>query len=271
MKRVLLVISACALCASCGSEVKTCQTSTDCADGQLCLQGECRGTLGSPGTGGFSGTGGAGQAGGEGGGAGQAGGEGGGTGQAGGEGGGTGQGGGGGLIQPDAGVDPTYDGGCGPPEPGNPTIQRLCAPPTDNECGGGTDSALTSGGVPASRLNGTNGNGFDDDCDGLVDEGCDCPGNGQTKDCYLVPATQVDPGTGLPVGWCSANAKGSLDCAGGEMATWSGVCRGAQPPPLSDTCATGDFNCDGLDKNNALQGCNCATAVTCPTDRKSVV
>jgi hypothetical protein len=110
-----------------------------------------------------------------------------------------------------------------------------------------------------------NGNGFDDDCDGVVDEGCFCPGNGQTKDCYLVPATQVDATSGLPVGWCAANAKGSLDCQGGELPTWSGVCRGAQPPAIVDTCSPGDFNCDGLSGNNANQGCMCPNSVTCPT------
>ncbi|MCC6336035.1 MAG: hypothetical protein IT380_18855 [Myxococcales bacterium] len=46
-----------------------------------------------------------------------------------------------GLIEPDAGVDPNYDGGCGSPVPGNPTIRRLCAVPTDNECNGATNVA----------------------------------------------------------------------------------------------------------------------------------
>jgi hypothetical protein len=149
--------------------------------------------------------------------------------------------------------------------PGNPTIRRLCAAPTGNECDGPTDTALSAGQVPSTRLNAASGNGFDDDCDGLVDEGCSCPGNGQTRDCYLVPATQVSASSGLPVGWCAANAKGSLDCTGGELASWSGVCRGAQPPAISDTCSAGDFNCDGLERNNARQGCACASDVTCPT------
>ena len=74
-------------------------------------------------------------------------------------------------------------------------------------------AALSSGGVPPARLNASGGNGFDDDCDGQVDEGCACSGNGSTRACYLVPATQVDPASGLPVGWCAANAKGSLDCS----------------------------------------------------------
>ena len=209
--------------------------------------------------------------GGQGGGSGQGGGVGGGRVGGGSGGGGSDQGGSSGrdagaLIEPDAGVDPSYDGGCGPPVPGNPTIRHRCAPPTDNECDGVTDSALSSGGVPATRLNARAGNGFDDDCDGLVDEGCACPGNGMTKDCYLVPASQVAEASGLPVGWCAANAKGSLDCSGDEFPSWSGVCRGAQPPALVDTCSPGDFNCDGLDANNASQGCACSNDVQCPTE-----
>lgn len=185
-------------------------------------------------------------------------------------GGATGAGGGstpsGGLWEADAGPDTSYDGGCGPPVPGSPSIHRRCARPTEDECDGPTDEALAAGGVPDARLNHRSGNGFDDDCDGLVDEGCPCPGGGVTRTCYLVPATQVDPDGGLPVGWCGTNAKGSADCAGDELATWSGLCRGAQPPAIVDSCSTGDFNCDGLDMNNAAQGCTCRNDVDCPTD-----
>jgi|APLak6261679142_1056127.scaffolds.fasta_scaffold00016_45 hypothetical protein len=265
MKQLTIVALCAGVLVACTPPAKQCTSFTDCSTNQVCVAGECRGGL--AGLGGNGGTG-AGTATGGGDGSGGGGGSttaGGGTGTGGNTGTGGGNGGGGGLVEPDAGVNPTYDGGCGPPMPGNPSIRRLCAPATNDECGGGTDSALSNGGVPASRLNGTQGNGFDDDCDGEVDEGCFCPANGVTKDCYLVPATQVDPGTGLPVGWCSANAKGSLDCSGGELASWSGVCRGAQPPSLTDSCAMGDYNCDGLQANNAAEGCMCANAVQCPT------
>ncbi len=162
---------------------------------------------------------------------------------------------------------PYYDGGCGPIDAGNPPYPRRCAPATTNECGGAVDSYLTAQGVPAGRLNTTQGNGFDDDCDGLVDEGCTCFGNGLTKDCYLVPATQADQTTGKPVGWCANNSHGSVDCAGGELSTWSGVCRGAQLPSRFDVCSAGDFDCDGLSGNNQVAGCACGAAATvsCPT------
>ncbi|MDP2273702.1 MAG: hypothetical protein Q8N23_23305 [Archangium sp.] len=268
MKQLTIgTILAAAVFSACTPPVPKCITFGDCQINQVCVMGECRGGLagGTGGAGGASGTGGG--VGTTGGGIGTGGGN---TGTGGGNtgtgGGSTGTGGGGGLIEPDAGPNPDYDGGCGPPMPGNPTIRRLCAPATSSECDNNTDSALTSGAVPASRLNGQQGNGFDDDCDGEVDEGCFCPANGVTKDCYLVPATQVSDVSGLPVGWCTNNAKGSLDCAGGELATWSGVCRGAQPPALTDSCATGDYNCDGLSGNNAAEGCMCTNNVQCPSN-----
>ncbi|MFT3707390.1 MAG: hypothetical protein QM817_06950 [Archangium sp.] len=280
MKRlpVLIASSATLFVVACTPPTTKCTSFADCTTNQVCVMGECRGGFTGGGTGSGIGTGGGTGGGTTGGGTTGGGTTGGGTtgggttggGTTGGgtTGGGTGAGGGtgGGLTEPDSGVNPNYDGGCGPPMPGNPTIRRLCAAPTADECGGPTDQALSGGGVDQALLNGTQGNGFDDDCDGQVDEGCFCPANGVTKDCYLVPATQVSPVTNLPVGWCTSNAKGSLDCAGGELASWSGVCRGAQPPALTDSCTSGDFNCDGLDGNNAAEGCMCANNVQCPTN-----
>ena len=174
-------------------------------------------------------------------------------------------------LLPDGGVPPPldsgffYDGGCGPIDAGNPPYPRLCAPPTDNECDGTTDAWLAAHGVPVGRRNAAGGNGYDDDCDGLVDEGCPCTTFGQTKPCFLVPATQVDP-SGLPLGWCATNSKGTVDCTGGgELAYWSGTCRGAQPPYPHDVCAPGDFNCDGLCCNPDNTGCSCPGQVVCPT------
>jgi hypothetical protein len=162
---------------------------------------------------------------------------------------------------PDVRSDACVSGDAGPA----PFPQR-CAPAAANECAGATDTALGGLGVPAALLNGAAGNGFDDDCDGLVDEGCACAANGTTKDCYLVPATQANPQTKKPVGWCTDNSTGSLDCAGAEFPSWSGTCRGAQPPYRHDVCAPGDFNCDGLDENSDVTDCACKIEpVTCPT------
>ncbi len=172
----------------------------------------------------------------------------------------------------DASLDVNAGDACVRGDAGPPPIVQRCAPAVSNECSGSTDPSLTAMGVPAARLNGLGGNGFDDDCDGLVDEGCACQGNGQTKDCYLVPATQTDPATGKPAGWCAANAKGSLDCAGAEFPAWSGSCRGAQPPYRHDVCGLGDFNCDGLEQNSDVEDCRCKPPlVQCPTEPIVVV
>jgi hypothetical protein len=163
---------------------------------------------------------------------------------------------------------PMIDGmTCVAGDAGPAPLPQRCVTMTVNECDGPTDQALQGLGVGMSLLNGKQGNGFDDDCDGLVDEGCPCSANGQTKPCYLVPASQVDPSTSQPVGWCTVNSRGSLDCAGNEFPTWSGVCRGGQPPYPDDICAPGDFNCDGAPENSRSMSCACGmTPVTCPTD-----
>jgi hypothetical protein len=142
---------------------------------------------------------------------------------------------------------------------GAPPITRVCLAATNNECDGAHD-------FPGFPANGAGGNGFDDDCDGLVDEGCACTSPGSTKDCYLVPASQT--AGGLPVGFCAANSKGTVDCqkVNEVSSVWSGQCRGAQPPYADDVCAPGDFNCDGLPFNSKAQNCTCQTdPVVCPS------
>ena len=155
---------------------------------------------------------------------------------------------------------PKIDGSVCVADAGGPgPVQRACLAATANECDGAHDFA----GFPA---NGANGNGFDDDCDGLVDEGCSCTGAGTTKDCYLVPAIQTQGGA--PVGWCAQNSKGTVDCVKTSevSSTWSGLCRGAQPPYADDVCAMGDFDCDGKPFNSRKQDCNCEQGpVTCPS------
>ncbi|MFO0678895.1 MAG: hypothetical protein U0169_20370 [Polyangiaceae bacterium] len=171
-----------------------------------------------------------------------------------------------GSLFSDAAPDVDPDALCTAEDAGPPKFPQRCMPATTNECDGTTDIGLTQVGVGGALLNGRNGNGFDDDCDGLVDEGCSCTASGTTKDCYLMPASQADPATGKPAGWCTDNSKGSLDCAGNEFPKWSGTCRGAQPPYEDDVCAPGDFDCDGVTANARSHSCACQVdPVTCPT------
>jgi hypothetical protein len=86
--------------------------------------------------------------------------------------------------------------------------------------------------------------GSDDDCDGMVDEGCTCI-NGQTQPCYTGPnGTQ---NVGVCVG-------GTQTCAGGQ---W-GACNG-QVTPGGESCDTIDQDCDG----NVNEGtCNLPNSIS---------
>ena len=196
----------------------------------------------------------------------------------------TGDGGSGAVVQPGGGSS----GSAGEPDAGPVTndadvdadticsdggvaevgpLARDCAAPTANECDG---SAETNANLP----NGLYGNAYDDDCDGKVDEGCECPpevGAGETRDCWLTAASQADA-QGVPVGWCNPNSGGSMSCkseGGGDVnrRLWDGECRGAQPPFADDLCALGDFDCDGTELNSRTRDCTCEDPeIICPTD-----
>ena len=87
--------------------------------------------------------------------------------------------------------------------------------------------------------------GFDDDCDGELDEGCNCT-DGQTQTCYEGAASN------LGVGPCMA---GSQTCSQGA---W-GPCNG-QVLPATETCDSIDNNCDGTtDEGNPDGGGMCQT------------
>ncbi|TNE49699.1 MAG: LamG domain-containing protein [Deltaproteobacteria bacterium] len=84
-------------------------------------------------------------------------------------------------------------------------------------------------------------NGLDDNCDGTVDEGCDCK-PGATKPCYTGPAGTE--GKGL----CK---EGSLTCD--SSGKW-GACQGSVAP-TTEECNNADDDCDGTVDEELTQPC----------------
>ena len=116
----------------------------------------------------------------------------------------------------------------------NPGEDEVCDG-IDNNCNGLADEGVTNacggcGPVPEEFC----GNGYDDDCDGTIDENCICEA-GETADCYSGP-----PGT---EGTAHCHA-GLMECiATGEFSHW-GPCEGEAVPEL-EICDELDNDCDG--------------------------
>ena len=95
------------------------------------------------------------------------------------------------------------------------------------------------------------GNGLDDDCDNLNNEGCVCT-VGQTQPCYNGPA-----GTS-GVGQCTG---GTRKCYASRASGFWGQCDGEVTPAPETCAANGDEDCDGL-TNEEGDGCLCAPGAT---------
>jgi hypothetical protein len=92
-------------------------------------------------------------------------------------------------------------------------------------------------------------NGVDDDCNGIVDDGCNCV-PGSTRACYGGPA-----GTRM-IGICRDGTQSCVSGAGGVGSDW-GACVGWSGP-VTEICNGSDDNCDGrLD-----EGCACTAGST---------
>jgi hypothetical protein len=111
-------------------------------------------------------------------------------------------------------------------------------------CAGGGEENTDAGGVPCLPENEVCGDNFDNDCDGQVDEDCECS-PGETQACYTGPE----------------GTEGKGPCAGGEQTcsangTW-GDCENQVLPAADDACDGADNDCDGM----IDPGCQCSPPV----------
>lgn len=116
----------------------------------------------------------------------------------------------------DADVSPDSDADAGPPECPDEIVPTGCQPELASESPGLCD-------------------GFDNDCDGVIDEGCACS-IGDVQSCFRGPPGRVD------IGACR---RGTQRCATDEtgVPAW-GRCAGSIEP-RTETCDGLDNDCDG--------------------------
>lgn len=117
------------------------------------------------------------------------------------------------------------------------SIEGGSANPCEGDCG------------PVDLCGDGEGNGLDDDCDLIVDEGCTCR-PGTTRDCFAGPPSRRN------IGACS---DGVMSC--NEFAIWDRC--GSGVFPANEVCDGVDNDCDGT-ADNGLSGCS--SSVQCPSN-----
>lgn len=126
--------------------------------------------------------------------------------------------------------------------PGAPATERVgqCTPGS-RTCTDGRWTPCTGYTLPSAE---TCDDGLDDDCDGVIDQGCPCE-LGTERPCYSSePATQ-------DVGTCRSGLQG---CVTG---VWSSECTG-EVGPVTESCNEQDDDCNGL----VDEGCDCLDGAT---------
>ncbi|MBL8678620.1 MAG: putative metal-binding motif-containing protein [Myxococcales bacterium] len=117
-------------------------------------------------------------------------------------------------------------------------------------CSMGSMTACTGEIVPVPEVC---GNGVDEDCNGMVDDGCGVCTPGQTRTCYTGPVGSAG------VGICRS---GTETCTAARV--WSGTCVGEVLPAAAETCANMlDDNCNSATDEGCMVCSPTVTNDTC--------
>ncbi len=133
--------------------------------------------------------------------------------------------------------------------------------PCSNECGGGSEicanGMFTGCSAPTPRPE-VCGNGIDENCDGQLDDGCDCNQAGETRECVTACGSGAETCNGTTFENCSASSPQDEFCDGLDN-----DCNGEIDDNLARNCANACGAGTETCVSGAWLGCTATDACTC--------